>query len=229
MSAARFAAFLKERAPDVTAFSAQELFMKGGSNANLRLNTDPPESLWPNILPALRALQALRTRLGKPIILNSVYRSPAYNSAIGGAAQSAHMDFRAIDFHVVDEKSGPADWISTLRAMRSAGGFTGGLGAYETFCHIDSRSVNTDFDQIDASAGRVLPPVGTRIPVGDAEPRPVPRPPASTVGQGAGGLVGTGGAGMTGAGLESGNGWLIAGGLILLVVGAFLFLKSRGK
>lgn len=176
MSVEKFALFLKERAPGITSFSAEELFTRGASDARLRLNTDPPEHLWPNILPALRALQELRARLGKPIILNSVYRSPAYNERIGGATNSEHMKFSAIDFHVATPDSGPADWKATLAAMRALGVFRGGLGAYETFVHIDGRGTNVDFDTIDVSKGMVLP---TAAP--PPLPRPAPSRPSPTV------------------------------------------------
>lgn len=174
----RFKAFFARALPNVTAFSAEEFLVKGGAHARNGLNTDPPEHLWPNIVPTVRVLQELRDRLGKPIILHSVYRSPAYNRAIGGASQSVHMSFGAADFHVVDPNSGPADWAATLRAMRAAGVFKGGIGAYDTFVHVDTRGTNADFDQIDASKGMVLPA---------SAPPPLPRPsppltrPAPTV------------------------------------------------
>ena len=63
---------------------------------------------WPNFSPAeiacrgtgkllvneaaLDALQALRTRLGKPLIIRSAYRSPEHNRAVGGAKASKHME-----------------------------------------------------------------------------------------------------------------------------------------
>ena len=37
--------------------------------------------------PALDKLQALRDRLGKPLIVRSAYRSPEHNRAVGGATQ----------------------------------------------------------------------------------------------------------------------------------------------
>jgi len=39
--------------------------------------------------PALDRLQALRDRLGKPLIVRSAYRSPEHNRAVGGAARSS--------------------------------------------------------------------------------------------------------------------------------------------
>ncbi len=71
---------------------------------------DVPESAWrwPNFSPAeiacrgtgkllinepaLDKLQALRDRLGKPMIVRSAYRSPEHNRAVGGATRSKHLD-----------------------------------------------------------------------------------------------------------------------------------------
>ena len=41
--------------------------------------------------PALDKLQALRDRLGKPLIVRSAYRSPEHNRAVGGATRSKHL------------------------------------------------------------------------------------------------------------------------------------------
>ena len=40
---------------------------------------------------ALDRLQALRTRLGKPLIVNSAYRSPEHNARVRGAKRSKHQ------------------------------------------------------------------------------------------------------------------------------------------
>src|SRR5690606_29939959 len=76
---------------------------------------DVPESTWrwPNFSPAeiacrgtgkllvnaaaLDKLQALRDRLGKPLIVRSSYRSPEHNRAVGGATRSKHLDGAAFD------------------------------------------------------------------------------------------------------------------------------------
>lgn len=47
--------------------------------------------------PALDKLQALRNRLGKPLIVRSAYRSPEHNRAVGGATRSKHMNGAAFD------------------------------------------------------------------------------------------------------------------------------------
>ena len=46
---------------------------------------------------ALDALQALRDRLGKPMIVRSANHSPEHNRAVGGVPRSKHMDRTAID------------------------------------------------------------------------------------------------------------------------------------
>ena len=47
--------------------------------------------------PALDKLQALRDRLGKPLIVRSAYRSHEHNRAVGGATRSKHLDGAAFD------------------------------------------------------------------------------------------------------------------------------------
>ena len=47
--------------------------------------------------PALDKLQALRERLGKPLIVRSAYRSPEHNRAVGGATRSKHLHGAAFD------------------------------------------------------------------------------------------------------------------------------------
>lgn len=231
MSAA-FKAFFARALPNVTAFSAEEFLVKGASNSHLRLNTDPPEELWPNIVPTARVLQELRDRIGKPIILHSVYRSPAYNRAIGGAGQSVHMSFGAADFHVVDPNSGPADWAATLRAMRSAGLFKGGIGAYETFVHVDTRGTNADFDQIDARNGRVLPARAQTPPLTRPVPAPPPPPPQPSAGDTLAPGAALGGAAVAiGGGLASGNSlflW-IGGAVVIAGIIAFLVIRARKR
>lgn len=131
-------------------FKPYEFFVKGASNSNpnspaFGLNTDPPEKIWSNIDATAKVLDELRNRLGRPIITLSVYRSPAYNSAIGGAGQSQHVEFRAIDFAVQGSPVGPMQWASALRDMRTGGFFKGGIGTYSTFVHVDTRGSNADW------------------------------------------------------------------------------------
>lgn len=126
-------------------FEAWEFLVKGAAHDNNKLNTDPPRELWPNVIPLARLLDAFRARVGFPVVFNSVYRSPAYNKAIGGASGSLHMQFKAADI-VVLGRGEPADWAATLRQMRLQGKFKGAIGTYDGFVHVDVRGENVDFD-----------------------------------------------------------------------------------
>lgn len=100
-------------------FSPKELACKGSS----ALLVDPT---------ALDRLQALRTRLGKPMIVNSAYRSPAYNKEVGGAQNSMHLYGKAFDISMAGH-----DPVEFAKAAKECG-FTG-FGHYrrQGFMHID--------------------------------------------------------------------------------------------
>ncbi len=80
-------------------------------------------------------LQALRDELGKPMIVNSAYRSPYWNKRVGGAKSSYHM--KAMAFDVRMDNHDPATYI--IAALKV--GFKG-IGTYphKGFVHVDSRS-----------------------------------------------------------------------------------------
>ncbi|UWQ36633.1 caspase family protein [Leisingera aquaemixtae] len=104
-------------------------------------NTYPPRHLWSNIASTARVLDQLRDRLGKPIAITNAYRGPAYNSCIGGAAGSQHMQFTALDFQV---RGMAAPGVAhALRYLRDKEGlFKGGIGRYNSFIHVDTRGYN---------------------------------------------------------------------------------------
>ena len=79
-------------------------------------------------------LQAIRDHFGKPVVINSGYRTEAKNKAVGGAAQSQHKYGRAADIRVdgVTPKQIKA-YAETLMPD------WGGIGVYPTFCHVDVR------------------------------------------------------------------------------------------
>ena len=98
----------------------------------------PPKEYWTNILPTLEAADELRGRLGVPLLrINSAYRSPAYNAECPGAVPGSQHTFnRALDL-VYDCPSEEA--FSAALALRAEGFFTGGLGLYDGFIHLDTR------------------------------------------------------------------------------------------
>ena len=60
-----------------------------------------------------KILEPVRAHFGKPIQVNSSYRSPLVNKAVGGSNTSQHVNGQAIDFEIpgVDNKV-VADWVA---------------------------------------------------------------------------------------------------------------------
>jgi zinc D-Ala-D-Ala carboxypeptidase len=82
--------------------------------------------------PALDRLQALRDRLGKPLIVRSAYRSPEHNRAVGGAGRLKQLDGTAFDIAMANHD--PAAFEASARAV----GFFGfGFYPRSGFMHID--------------------------------------------------------------------------------------------
>ena len=85
------------------------------------------------VLAAMDKLQALRDLLGKPIIINSAYRHPAYNTFIDGAPRSKHMEAIAFDISMTNHD--PEAFEAAARQV----GFTGfGFYRNSNFMHIDT-------------------------------------------------------------------------------------------
>ena len=103
---------------------------------------------WPNFSPAeiacrgtgailiheaaLDRLQALRSRLGKPLIVNSAYRSPEHNARVRGAKRSKHLEGTAFDISMANHD--PAVFEKAARTENFLG-----FGTYPRsgFMHID--------------------------------------------------------------------------------------------
>jgi zinc D-Ala-D-Ala carboxypeptidase len=112
---------------------------------------DVPENLWrwKNFSPAeiacrgtgqlklrpaaLDKLQALRDRLGKPLIIRSAYRSPEHNASLKDASpRSKHMDGTAFDIAMANH-----DPVSFEAAAREVGFLGFGYYPRSGFMHID--------------------------------------------------------------------------------------------
>lgn len=74
---------------------------------------------------------------GQPLIVLSGYRTPAYNTLIGGAPASQHLRGRALDIKSSVMK--PEILYDIIRTNALALGVRG-LGLYETFVHFDIRT-----------------------------------------------------------------------------------------
>ncbi len=81
-------------------FSLEE-FTKSQSASRLRIDNTPPEDVIKNLTNlCIHVLEKVRLNYGRPVIVNSGYRSPALNKVIGGSRNSQHMSGQAADIEV---------------------------------------------------------------------------------------------------------------------------------
>lgn len=123
--------------------------------------------LTPASIDALKRLDDLRRAMGHPLIVNSGYRSPAHNAAVGGAKASKHMQGIAFDISMANVD--PHRFEVEARKL----GFNG-IGIYppqkpsgaRNFIHVDTRS-----DRWRGAQWGEFPKRPTRF-----APEPAPRP-----------------------------------------------------
>lgn len=77
-------------------------------------------------------LQDIRTHFGKPVNVNSGYRTEAYNKKVGGATNSYHKKGRAFDISIKGINP-----IEIARYATKLG--IPGIILYDSFVHVDSR------------------------------------------------------------------------------------------
>jgi uncharacterized protein YcbK (DUF882 family) len=83
-------------------------------------------------------LQALRDYTKRPVIILSGYRSFAHNKAVGGAMHSQHKKGRAADIRIPGMT--PKEVAETIeKLIKEKMMVQGGLCAYDTFTHYDTR------------------------------------------------------------------------------------------
>lgn len=100
-------------------FEPSELACKGSGSLKLDLRS------------AIR-LDWLREKLGRPVVVNSAYRSPPYNAKVGGSQNSFHIHGKAFDLRYY-QSSELVDLVEVALAV----GFSG-FGFYATFLHVDT-------------------------------------------------------------------------------------------
>lgn len=99
-------------------------------------------------LPKL--LQTIRDAFGKPITINSAYRTPAYNKKVGGASSSQHVQGKAADIVVQDiPPFAVAAWMEQY--IRNVGKYACGYYPISLFNHVDVRSTATLFKEYKKS------------------------------------------------------------------------------
>lgn len=111
------------------------------SEFDCKSGEEMPLEVLENVKLLAIQLQKIREYVGKPIRINSAYRSEAHNEAIGGVKTSQHIIGKAADITI--DTFTPDEVVSIIENMLTnemLGGFyIGGLGSYNTFTHIDIR------------------------------------------------------------------------------------------
>ena len=107
---------------------------------NCKDGTIVPNELYSNMVELAKNLQVLRDELGKPVRINSAYRTPKYNKKVGGASRSQHLLCKAADIVVAGVT--PTEVAETIeRLIKEKKMMQGGIGIYNTFTHYDIRGV----------------------------------------------------------------------------------------
>lgn len=96
-------------------FSLSE-FIKSQTAKRLGIDNMPTFEIVDNLNRLADYLDGIREKLGKPILINSGYRSSMLNKAVGGVANSQHLKGLAADLNC-------ADMESLERVLREKGGF----------------------------------------------------------------------------------------------------------
>lgn len=90
--------------------------------------------LNPEVVEFAQMMQELRDYYGKPMNVNSWYRTKSFNRKIGGDPSSIHLDGRAADIAVTDYENLTIAW----KVICQRHGKIGGVNYYPTFMHFDN-------------------------------------------------------------------------------------------
>lgn len=124
------------------------------SNTALRLNIDntPDQVSLTNMTGvAHNIFEPLRLWVGGPIKINSFYRSPKLNKAIGGSKRSQHCEGRAID---IDDTFGYKTNAEMFNYIRDNLNFDQMI--WEFGDDNNPAWVHVSFDSLEGNRGRVL-------------------------------------------------------------------------
>jgi uncharacterized protein YcbK (DUF882 family) len=106
------------------------------SEFNSKCGREMPDNVKVNVQRLANNLQALRDHLGASISINSGYRSPEHNKAVGGAANSTHVSGLGADIRVAGYT--PQQVAQAIEKLITEGKMEqGGLKAYSSWVHYD--------------------------------------------------------------------------------------------
>lgn len=87
-------------------------------------------------------LQEIRNHFGEAVNITSGYRTSTYNTKVGGAPKSQHVQGTAADIIL----SGGVDPLEVAQFAEFLMPDRGGIGVYQTFTHIDVRAARSRWD-----------------------------------------------------------------------------------
>ncbi len=107
-------------------------------------NTIPPKQWWTRMGYTLRVADRIAQEMNvSQIEVVSGYRTPAYNAHCEGAkVGSWHQANVAVDLKFPVRAS---QVTATARSLRDRGLFSGGVGGYWNFTHVDTRGINVNW------------------------------------------------------------------------------------
>tara|TARA_R110001632_G_scaffold25858_1_gene70360 strand:+ start:161 stop:556 length:396 start_codon:yes stop_codon:yes gene_type:complete len=107
-----------------------------------------PSSVFYEIEELANELQIIRDSFNAPIQINSAYRCPSHNKAIGGVSNSQHVLGKASDIVIKGYTPNEvADQLEVMLEDECLFPFhLGGIGKYNTFTHIDIRPKKARWD-----------------------------------------------------------------------------------
>ena len=74
-------------------------FTASSKARDLGIDNTPPDSLIPHLIKTAYGIEEVRSLLGNnPIHVNSAYRCPTLNQAVGSKSTSQHLSGSAVDF-----------------------------------------------------------------------------------------------------------------------------------
>lgn len=103
-------------------------------------NAPFPLEVLRNLKKLAENLEIIRAEIGKPIKINSGYRSPEHNARVGGVKDSMHLTGKASDITVKGMNSFELGKVIE-RLIQQGKIKEGGLGIYPNFVHYDIRGV----------------------------------------------------------------------------------------
>lgn len=107
--------------------------------------TKVPEEYMSNLCILIIQLEKIRKKIGKPLHINSGYRTKEYNEKIEGAPKSQHLTASAADIRV-EGMSVSMLAYNIMIMIKEEIIKEGGVGLYNNFVHYDIRGTKSRWD-----------------------------------------------------------------------------------